>query len=214
MHFYWSYLAMRLGGDDVLKAAMPAKARGSRHDLRQSRRELQGARRPQAVPGRLAGHDLSAIGRTVRRRQGRDDPDGQLASSARRRRTPPTRRAFPTTSSAASISRRVAGGKGNPSDTLGGLNGWLVTEGLAEGGGRLPEVLLELENQRNRGRARASTSRSSWARRSAIKQPDPAPARRNVAGLELAPDLLRPGSSARRSARWSTTSRPISPPGG
>ena len=34
------------------------------------------------------------------------------------------------------------GGKGDPSDTLGGLNGWLVTKGSPERSRRLPEVLL------------------------------------------------------------------------
>ena len=35
----------------------------------------------------------------------------------------------------------VPGGKGNATDTLGGINGWLDHQGHAQGGRRLPEAL-------------------------------------------------------------------------
>ena len=62
---------------------------------------------------------------------------------------PPTRRASRTTSSAGSPSPTVAGGKGEPTDTLGGINGWLVTKGSPkEAADFLKLLLAKSQNQR------------------------------------------------------------------
>ncbi len=50
-----------------------------RRDLREGRRALQATGRSQALPVRLPRRDLSAIGRPVRRRQGRDDAHAERA---------------------------------------------------------------------------------------------------------------------------------------
>jgi raffinose/stachyose/melibiose transport system substrate-binding protein len=42
----------------------------------------------------------------------------------------------------------VAGGKGDPSDTLGGLNGWLVTKGSPKEASDFLKFFSEAENQR------------------------------------------------------------------
>ena len=54
-----------------------------RRDLRARRRAVQAAGRPEALPGRLPRRDLSAVGRPVRRRQGRDDADAQRPARTR-----------------------------------------------------------------------------------------------------------------------------------
>ena len=84
------------------------------------------------------------------------------------------------TTSASCSFPTVPGGKGKATDTLGGINGFLVTKTAPPGGGRLPQILQPGEIRRRRPPRTAPISRSSRARRAAIDRP---------AGQALAADL-------------------------
>ena len=213
LHFYWTHLAVRIGGKPAFEAAHARRGRRlRRRDLRERRRAVQAARRPQALPDRLPRRHLSAVGRPVRRRQGRDDADAQLACSTRRRRTRPTRSASPTTSSAGSPSRPCPAARATPDDTLGGINGWLVTKGAPKEAVEFLKFFIDAQNQRiaaergylhpgRQGRRRRSSSGRSCKHAGAPTSRARSTTRTSTTRC-----------SARRWARSSTTSRPRSPP--
>jgi raffinose/stachyose/melibiose transport system substrate-binding protein len=129
IHFYWTHLAVRLGG----KAAFDAALRGENGgfagetfqksgelfkqlvDLRPFQNGFLGFKNPQAVGYFGDGRAAMTLAISIVYHQQRalaadkaglgDDKIGWFA--------------FPA----------VPGGKGEPSDTLGGINGWLVTKG-------------------------------------------------------------------------------------
>ena len=105
----------------------------------------------------------------------------------------------------------VAGGKGDPSDTLGGLNGWLVTKGSPKEAADFLKFFSEAENQRQaaeRGFYIPVVHRHAGC----DQAPDPAPARGERRRSRSTTRSSTTRCSAHRSARWSMTSRPISPP--
>ncbi len=129
LHFYWTYLAMRIGGKAGFDAALKGENGGfagdtfvKAGDLFKQLVDLQpfqngflGAKNPQAVGAFGDGKAamilaISSFYHTQRAlaadKQGlSDDKVGWFN--------------FPV----------VPGGKGEPSDTLGGINGWLITKG-------------------------------------------------------------------------------------
>ena len=89
LHFYWTHLAVRIGGKAGVRCGAARRERRLRgRDLPEVRRTVQATRRPAAVPERLPRLQESAGGRLFRRRQGRDDARHQhrLPSAARARR--------------------------------------------------------------------------------------------------------------------------------
>ena len=106
----------------------------------------------------------------------------------------------------------VAGGKGDPTDTLGGLNGWLVTKGSPKEAVEFLKFFSEPENQRE------AAERGFYipvvnGTQDAIANP----ILRRIAENLGARSTTRSSTtrcSGRRSAPSSTTSRPTSPPGG
>ena len=89
LHFYWTHLAVRIGGKaGVRRGAARREWRLRGRDLPEVRRTVQATRRPAAVPERLPRLQESAGRRLFRRRQGRDDARHQhrLSSAARARR--------------------------------------------------------------------------------------------------------------------------------
>ena len=130
LHFYWTHLAVRNRRQGGIRGGAARRERRLRgRDVPEGGRAVQAARRSAAVPERLPRLQEPAGRRLFRRRQGRDDTRHQRPSITRSARSPPTRSAsrddklgwfdFPV----------VPGGKGEPTDTLGGINGWLVTKG-------------------------------------------------------------------------------------
>ena len=72
MHFYYSYLVMRIGGDTALADAKAGKNGGFKNrDLCRGRQTPARTRRARAVPARLSLDQAHGIGRNVRRRQRR-----------------------------------------------------------------------------------------------------------------------------------------------
>ena len=106
----------------------------------------------------------------------------------------------------------VAGGKGDPDDTLGGLNGWLVTKGSPKEAADFLKFFSEAREPAPGGRARLlhpggqRHAGGDQAIRSCARSPRTSAARSTTRSSTTR-------CSGRRSAPWSTTSRPISPPG-
>ena len=130
LHFYWTHLAMRIGG----KAAFEAALRGENGGFEGETFVKAGELFKQLVDlqpfqtGFLGFKNPQAVG-YLRRRQGRDDARASAPSITQQRALAADKMGlsddklgwfdFPT----------VPGGKGEPTDTLGGINGWLVTKG-------------------------------------------------------------------------------------
>jgi raffinose/stachyose/melibiose transport system substrate-binding protein len=129
IHFYWTYLAVRIGGKPAFEAALRGEDGGFAGetfvksgqlfkqlvDLQPFQNGFLGFKNPQALGAFGDGKAAMTLAISSAYHQQRalaadkkgisDDNLGWLD--------------FPT----------VAGGKGDPSDTLGGINGWLVTKG-------------------------------------------------------------------------------------
>ena len=87
----------------------------------------------------------------------------------------------------------VAGGKGKATDTLGGVNGFLVTKTAPPGGRRLPEVLQPGEIRQGGRRERRLHPRLQGRRRD-VKNPLVQAGGCRTRRHDLSPELLRPGS--------------------
>ncbi len=129
IHFYWTYLAVRIGGKPAFEAALRGENGGFAGetfvksgqlfkqlvDLQPFQNGFLGFKNPQALGAFGDGKAAMTLAISSAYHQQRalaadkkgisDDNLGWLD--------------FPT----------VAGGKGDPTDTLGGINGWLVTKG-------------------------------------------------------------------------------------
>ncbi len=90
----------------------------------------------------------------------------------------------------------VPGGKGEPTDTLGGINGWLVTKG-AEAGGGVHQVLY-LEGQSDQAGPGRLPDPDLQGSRGRPGEPVPAEYREEHRRLAIPPELLRPGSRPQR----------------
>ncbi|WP_127145856.1 ABC transporter substrate-binding protein [Pelagibacterium montanilacus] len=127
IHFYWSYLAMRIGGQEVVDNAKTGEGEGFMHDaFVEAGQELArlGALEP-FQPGYLAATWPQTLGlfgdggaamilgfENTEQNQRNNAADGEGLASDNLGRFP-----FP----------EVEGGVGQVTDTLGGLNGWAVT---------------------------------------------------------------------------------------
>ena len=148
IHFYWSHLAIRIGGKDAFEAALRGEGKGFADttfvkagetfkqlvDLKPFQPGFLGVTYPQS-----AGQFGDGKGAMMLMLNGL--LNSMRANSADKRGIPEDKLgwfAFPT----------VSGGKGDPSDTLGGLNGWLVTKGSPKETVDFLRFFSEPENQR------------------------------------------------------------------
>jgi raffinose/stachyose/melibiose transport system substrate-binding protein len=148
LHFYWSHLAIRIGGKDAFEAALRGEGKGFADttfikagetfkqlvDLKPFQPGFLGVTYPQS-----AGQFGDGKGAMMLMLNGL--LNSMRANSADKRGIPEDKLgwfAFPT----------VSGGKGDPSDTLGGLNGWLVTKGSPKETVDFLRFFSEAENQR------------------------------------------------------------------
>ena len=164
MHFYWSYLRHAHRRPDVFEDAEAGKDGGFKDTaFVEAGKKLKELADLQPFQEGWLGTTLSGLGGPVRRRQGRDRADGQLAprhaEGERRRREGHS----PTTDSALLPFPTIAGGKGNLTDTLGGISGWLVTKGSPPEALDFLQVLRDAGARRRRPPRAASTSRRSRA---------------------------------------------------
>lgn len=148
LHFYWSHLAIRIGGREAFEAALRSEGKGFADatfvragelfkqlvDLKPFQPGFLGVTYPQSAgqfgDGRGAMMLMLNGLLTSMRANAADKvgiPDDKLGWFA-----------FPT----------VPGGRGDPSDTLGGLNGWLVTKGSPREAADFLRFFSEAQNQR------------------------------------------------------------------
>ena len=148
LHFYWSHLAIRIGGKDAFEAALRGDGKGFADttfveagetfkqlaDLKPFQAGFLGVTYPQSAGQFGDGKGAMMLmlnGLLGSMRTNAADkigiPDDKLGWFP-----------FPT----------VAGGKGDPGDTLGGLNGWLVTKGSPKEAADFLKFFSEAENQR------------------------------------------------------------------
>ena len=148
LHFYWSHLAIRLGGRAAFESAMAGQGAGFASptfvragelfkqlaDLKPFQAGYLGASYPQSAGQFGDGKGammlmLDGVRNTMKANAGDKIgiPEDQLGWFA-----------FPT----------VPGGQGAPDDTLGGMNGWLVTRGAPKEAVAFLRFLSEPQNQR------------------------------------------------------------------
>jgi raffinose/stachyose/melibiose transport system substrate-binding protein len=148
LHFYWTNLAVRVGGRTAFEAALRGENGGFEGetfvksgqlfkqlvDLQPFQNGFLGFKNPQAVGAFGDGKAAMTLAISIVGQQQRalaadkkgisDDNLGWFD--------------FPT----------VAGGKGDPSDTLGGINGWLVTKGAPKEAVAFLKSFVSLEVQK------------------------------------------------------------------
>lgn len=148
LHFYWSHLAIRIGGRSAFEAALRGEGKGFADETFVRAGELfkQLADLKPFQPGYLGASFPQSAGQF-------GDGKGAMmlmlngllgsmkANSADKQGIPDEKLGwmpFPT----------VPGGKGDPGDTLGGLNGWLVTKGSPKEATEFLRFFSEAQNQR------------------------------------------------------------------
>ncbi len=148
LHFYWTHLAIRIGGKDAFEAATRNQGKGFASetfvragqlfkqliDLQPFQPGFLGATYPQSS-GQFGDGKAALV------LQGNFVLNSMRANAADKKGLTDEQLgwfAFPT----------VSGGKGDPNDTLGGLNGWLVTKGAPKEAIDYLRFFSEAENQR------------------------------------------------------------------
>jgi raffinose/stachyose/melibiose transport system substrate-binding protein len=148
LHFYWSHLALRLGGKDAFESAMRGEGKGFASDT-----FVQAGVLFQQLTD-LKPFQPGYLGSTFPQSSGQfGDGKGAMvlqlnsmlgsmkANAADKVGIPQDKLGwFPFPA--------VAGGKGDPSDTLGGMNGWLVTKGSPKETTDFLRFLSDAQNQR------------------------------------------------------------------
>lgn len=148
LHFYWSHLAIRIGGRPAFDAALRGEGKGfagetfvragelfkELADLKPFQSGYLAATYPQSAGQFGDGKGammlmLNGLLNTMRSNAADKVgiPDDKLGWFA-----------FPS----------VPGGKGAPDDTLGGMNGWLVTKGAPKEAAAFLQFLTDAQNQR------------------------------------------------------------------
>lgn len=147
IHFYWTHLAVRIGGKAGFQAALKGEDGGFAGpnflkagemmkqlvDLQPFQNGFLGFKNPQALgffgDGKAAmalaisSHYITQRSLSASKQGITDDKIGWIN--------------FPT----------VPGGKGEPTDTLGGINGWLVTKGAPKQAAEFIKFFISKENQ-------------------------------------------------------------------
>lgn len=148
LHFYWSHLAIRIGGKPAFEAALRGEGKGFAEDtfvragdmlkqlsdLKPFQNGYLATTFPQSAG--MFGDGKGAMALQLNGMLG-----SMRANSADKIGIPDEKLgwfAFPT----------VTGGKGDPSDTLGGMNGWLVTKGSPKEAAEFLRFFSELSNQK------------------------------------------------------------------
>lgn len=151
LHFYWSHLAIRVGGKAAFEAASAGQGKGFADDtfvragelfkqlvdLKPFQPGFLGATWPQSA-GQFGD------GKGAMMLMGNWISGAMAANSADKVGIPDAKLgwfAFPA----------VPGGKGAPEDTLGGMNGWLVTKGAPKEAAEFLRFFLDAQNQKIAG---------------------------------------------------------------
>lgn len=148
LHFYWSHLAIRVGGKAAFESALRGEGKGFADDTFVRSGELfkQLTDLKPFQTGYLAttfpqSAGMFGDGKGAMHLQLNGMLGSMKVNSADKNGIPDEKLGwfpFPT----------VAGGKGDPSDTLGGMNGWLVTKGSPKEAAEFLKFFTEVSNQR------------------------------------------------------------------
>jgi len=189
LHFYWSHLAVRIGGKEAFEAALRGEGKGFADttfvtagelfkqlvELKPFQSGFLGTTYPQSAgqfgDGRGAMMLMLSGLLTSMKANAADKigvPDDKLGWFP-----------FPT----------VPGGKGDTSDTLGGLNGWLVTKGSPKETADFLRFFSEAENQRQAAK-RGFYIPVVQGHAGCNRAPDPAANGGERCQSEILPDLL------------------------
>jgi raffinose/stachyose/melibiose transport system substrate-binding protein len=151
LHFYWSHLAIRIGGKPAFDAASAGEGKGFASETFVRAGELfkQLVDLKPFQPGFLAATWPQSAGqfgdgKGAMMLMGNWISNAMAANSADKVGIPDAKLgwfAFPA----------VPGGKGAPDDTLGGMNGWLVTKGAPKEATEFLRFFLDAQNQKIAG---------------------------------------------------------------
>lgn len=152
LHFYWTHLAMRTGGRDAFEQAVACEGDGfaaepfvRAGELFQQLTELEPFQRGYVAHKFQEASGLFGDGNAAMHLMGNWDYNMQKTQSVSGKGLDDERLGwFPFP--------QVEGGKGAPGDTLGGVNGWLVTKGAPPETIEFLRFFLSQENQRMMGR--------------------------------------------------------------
>ncbi len=194
------------------RCAARARASPQRHSSRPASMFRQLADL-EAVPARLPRRDLSAVVGPVRRRQGGDGCCRATSCSTAcgergRQERHPGRQARLVPVPDACLAARARLRHARRPQRLAG------DQGLAEGGRRVPEVLLDAQSSARGGRARLLHPGGERRHQNACQTAAAAPHRREPRAARSTTRSSTTRCSGLRWAPWSTTFRPTSPPGG
>ena len=129
IHFYWSYLVMRIGGADALTGAMAGEGGGFNNEtfVEAGEKLKELADLEPFQDGWLAALHLQAAG-LWGDGKGAFQLMGSWLMNTQKQNATDGEGLAPENIGIMSFPL-VEGGKGAPTDTLGGINGWLITEG-------------------------------------------------------------------------------------
>ncbi len=181
VHFYWSLSgharsAARMASQRPRRARTAASPRG----LHQGRREAAGARQ-RSSPSRTVGSaPPSRRRRPFRRRQGALDLDGQQLHAPQQAKNATDGKGLSDDEIGIASLPAGEGGKGESPTTLGGINGWLVTEAAPPEAVEFLKYLTDAEIAGHAAEKTASTSRVAKGSRTASR-PEPAEAADQIA---------------------------------
>ncbi len=147
LHFYWSHLAIRIGGKQAFESALNGQGKGfadetfvkagerlkELSDLKPFQNGYLATTFPQSAG--MFGDGKGAMALQLNGMLG-----SMRANSADKVGIPDEKLGwfpFPT----------LPGGKGDPSDTLGGMNGWLITKGSPKEAAQFMRFFTEVQNQ-------------------------------------------------------------------
>ena len=156
LHFYWTHLAVRLGGKAGFEAALKGQNGGFEGEVFQKSGELfkQLVDLQPFQNGFLGFKNPQAVGYFG---------DGKAAMILAISSSYATQRALSADKQGLTDEKigwfdfpMPPGAKGEPTDTLGGVNGWLDHQGRAEGSGRVRQV-LHLQGRAGRGWRRTTS---------------------------------------------------------
>ncbi len=192
MHFYYSYLVMRIGGEHALADAKAGKDGGFKNPtfVEAGKRLRELAALEPFQPGYLSTKHTESAGMFGDGKAAMDLMGQWLLGMQGPNST--SGKGLPQEDIGILSFPIVAGGKGKATDTLGGINGWLVSKSAPSGSGRLPQVLQPGEvREGGCGQRRlypGRQGRRSLVHRSAVQAFGQRPR-----GDDLSPELFRPG---------------------
>lgn len=200
IHFYWSYLVMRNGGQAVFDAARKGEGEGFMDPA------IIKAGEQLAAFGKLEPFQPGYLGSTWPQALGVFG-DGKAAiilgfdnTEANQRKNAGDGKGLAPENIGRFAFPVVEGGAGKATDTLGGLNGWALTKNASKEAIDFAAFLTSKESEEKMATAGMILPVATGAA-GAVKNPLLADLAKTACRLHLAPELLRPDTGRRRRPR-------------